>query len=69
MSIPKIAPAAEVKPFLRVAFYRRFGLSPVPEFVEIHPGGGAVGVRLNRYDSLNHLVQKLRLQGLEFIST
>jgi hypothetical protein len=50
----------EVKQFLRLAFYRRFGLSPEPDFVEIHPGGGAVGVRLNRYDSLSHLVQKLK---------
>jgi hypothetical protein len=49
-----------VKQFLRVAFYRRFGLTPETEFVEIHPGGGAVGIRLNRYDSLAQLVQKLR---------
>ncbi len=54
------AASADVKQFLRLAFYNRFGLSPEPEFVEIHPGGGAVGVRLNRYDSLSHLVQKLR---------
>lgn len=54
------ASPAEVKQFLRTAFYRRFGLSPEPEFVEIHPGGGAVGVRLNRYDSLEQLIQKLR---------
>jgi hypothetical protein len=53
--------ASDVKQFLRAAFYRRFGLSPEPEFVEIHPGGGAVGVRLNRYDTLPHLVQRLRL--------
>jgi len=53
--------AEDVKNFLRAAFYRRFGLSPEPEFVEIHPGGGAVGVRLNRYDMLSNLVQKLRL--------
>jgi CTP:molybdopterin cytidylyltransferase MocA len=51
---------AEVKQFLSAAFYRRFGLSPETEFVEIHPGGGAVGVRLNRYTDLAHLVQKLR---------
>jgi hypothetical protein len=52
--------AADVKRFLSAAFYRRFGLAPEPEFVEIHPGGGAVGVRLNRYDSLTTLVERLR---------
>jgi GTP:adenosylcobinamide-phosphate guanylyltransferase len=54
------ATAADVKQFLRAAFYRRFGLKPETEFVEIHPGGGAVGVRVNRYDQLGQLVQKLR---------
>lgn len=53
-------PTAEVKQFLRLAFYRRFGLTPETDFVEIHPGGGAVGVRLNRYDSLDQLVRRLR---------
>jgi len=53
----------KVKGFLRAAFYRRFGFAPDPEFVELHPGGGAVGVRLNRYDALSHLVQRLRLAG------
>jgi hypothetical protein len=53
----------EVKQFMRAAFYRRLGLSPEPEFVEIHPGGGAVGVRLNRYDTLSHLAQRLRMQS------
>jgi GTP:adenosylcobinamide-phosphate guanylyltransferase len=56
----KKASASEVKQFLSAAFYRRFGLSPETEFVEIHPGGGAVGVRLNRYDSLTQLVERLR---------
>lgn len=54
------ANAAEVKKFLSVAFYRRFGLSPETDFVEIHPGGGAVGIRLNRFDRLSQLAQKLR---------
>jgi CTP:molybdopterin cytidylyltransferase MocA len=58
----KAAPE-DAKQFLRAAFYRRFGLSPEPEFVEIHPGGGAGGVRLNRYDTLGHLVQRLRLRS------
>jgi hypothetical protein len=49
-----------VKQFIRQAFYRRFGLSPNLEFVEIHPGGGAVGLRLSRYDTLPLLVQRLR---------
>jgi hypothetical protein len=50
----------DVKQFLREAFYRRFGLSPVPEFVELHSGGGASGVRLNRYDALPQLIQQLQ---------
>ena len=58
-----LAPAREVKQFIRSAFYRRFGLSPNPEFVEIHPGGGAVGFRLKRYDSLAQLIQRLGLQA------
>jgi hypothetical protein len=52
---------SEVKQFIRTAFYRRFGLSPDPEFVETHPGGGAVGLRLDRYDSLPQLIQRLRM--------
>jgi len=50
----------EVKQFIRQAFYRRFGLSPVPDFVELHPGGGASGVRLKRYDALPQLIQRLQ---------
>lgn len=52
----------DVKHFIRTAFYNRFGLSPVPEFVELHSGGGAAGVRLNRYDSLPQLIRRLRMQ-------
>jgi GTP:adenosylcobinamide-phosphate guanylyltransferase len=51
-----------VQSFLRAAFYRRFGLSPEAQFVEPHPGGGAVGVRLLRAERLNHLAQRLRLR-------
>lgn len=50
----------DVKQFLRLAFYRRFGLSPEPDFVETHPGGGAVGVSLSRFDALPGLIQALR---------
>lgn len=49
----------DVKHFIRLAFYRRFGLNPNPEFVEVHPGGGAFGVRLARYDMLNELADEL----------
>ena len=55
----------EVKQFLGRAFYRRFGLSPSPEFVEIYPGGGAVGVRLSRYDLLGRVAQQLRRMSLK----
>jgi hypothetical protein len=50
----------EVKGFIRRAFYRRFGLSPEPDFVEVFPGGGAAGVALSRYDTLPQLAQRLR---------
>ncbi len=48
-----------VKEFIRMAFYRRFGLAPEQEFVEPHPGGGAVGVSLKRFDQLPELVRAL----------
>lgn len=51
----------DVKQFIRMAFYRRFDLSPVPDFVELHPGGGALGLRLNRYDCLPQLIGQLHL--------
>jgi hypothetical protein len=51
--------SADVKPFLRRAFYQRFGLTADPEFVETHPGGGAVGLKLNHYSQLRPLIQKL----------
>lgn len=51
----------DVMQFLSTAFYRRFGLSPESPFVELHPGGGAVGVRLSRYDALMQLVHRLRM--------
>ncbi|MCU0484046.1 MAG: NTP transferase domain-containing protein [Chloroflexi bacterium] len=54
------ADVEEVKRFIRLAFYRRFGLEPEPEFVEVHPGGGAVGLRLSRHDLLPQLVRALR---------
>jgi hypothetical protein len=48
-----------VKEFIRRAFYRRFGLSSEREFVETHPGGGAVGVRVERFDQLATLVRAM----------
>lgn len=54
------ADPGDVKQFLRTAFYRRFGLSPEPPFVELHPGAGALGSRLSRYDLLPQLIQRLR---------
>jgi hypothetical protein len=54
------AQVASVKEFIRRAFYRRFGLSPDPEFVEAHPGGGATGVRLSRYEQIPDLIARLR---------
>jgi CTP:molybdopterin cytidylyltransferase MocA len=56
---------SEVRHFLCVAFYRRFGLSPEPEFVETYPGAGAVGVTLSKYNSLPRLVARLSAQYSE----
>jgi hypothetical protein len=61
------ADPVEVKAFIRKAFYRRFGLSPTPSFVEPHPGGGAVGVRLSRYDLLPRLIEQLQHQSKQEI--
>jgi hypothetical protein len=52
---------ATVKAFIVSAFYRRFSLTPEPAFVEPHPGGGAVGIRLNRFDAVVELVRQLQL--------
>ncbi len=51
-----------VQAFFRQAFYHRFGLHPDPPFCHIHPGGPAVGVRLNRFDQLPALIQMLAAQ-------
>ncbi len=50
----------EVKHFIRRAFYTRFGLSPPRDFVELHPGAGAVGTRLQRADMLPQVIRLLR---------
>jgi hypothetical protein len=50
----------DVEQFIRMAFYRRFGLAPSLEFFEPHPGGGAVGVRLSRFDQLPDVIRELR---------
>lgn len=52
---------SDVKQFIRMAFYRRFDLTPATDFVELHPGGGALGLRLNRYDYLPQLIGQLHL--------
>jgi bifunctional UDP-N-acetylglucosamine pyrophosphorylase/glucosamine-1-phosphate N-acetyltransferase len=59
----RLAEPEQVKAFIRKAFYGRFGLKPDPEFVEPHPGGGAFGVRLARYDQVPELVRRLRQPG------
>jgi hypothetical protein len=50
----------DVKRFIRAAFYRRFGFAPNPEFVDLHPGGGATGVRLSRFDLLPAVIRRLQ---------
>jgi hypothetical protein len=41
------------------AFYARFGLNPAHRYVEPHPGGGALGVRLDRFDLIPRLIETL----------
>ncbi len=48
-----------VQSFFSRAFYRRFGLDPNPEYIQPHPGGGATGIRLNRFDRLPELIHAL----------
>ena len=60
LDVTKAAPQ-DVKQFLREAFYRRFGLTPNPEFVELHSGGGALGIRLTRFDSIPQLIRRLQM--------
>ena len=55
-----MADVQQVKQFLRTAFYRRFEITPPQEFVDPHPGGAAVGVRLSRFDKLPRLIHELR---------
>jgi len=55
----KVNPA-RVKEFIRKAFYKRFGINPDPDFVEIHTGGGATGLRLTRFDNLPLLLESLK---------
>jgi len=59
LDVTKVSPE-DVRAFLREAFYKRFGLTPNPEFVEIHPGGGALGIRLTRFDLLPQLIRRLQ---------
>ncbi len=54
------ADVEEVKRFITRAIYHRFDLQRKQDFVEPHPGGGAVGVRLERYDALPGTIRELR---------
>jgi molybdopterin-guanine dinucleotide biosynthesis protein A len=59
----KLADPEEVKQFISQAFYARFSLHPEREFVELQPGGGAVGARLERADLLVQVISRLRRMG------
>ncbi|MEN8202902.1 MAG: NTP transferase domain-containing protein [Bacteroidota bacterium] len=56
----KKAETDEVKEFIRNSFYKRFGLAKDADFVEVHPGGGALGMRLSHFDSLPQLINSLK---------
>ena len=56
----ELADTEEVKDFIRIAFYQRFSLRPENEFVEPHPGGGALGVKVARFDQLTEVANELR---------
>jgi bifunctional UDP-N-acetylglucosamine pyrophosphorylase/glucosamine-1-phosphate N-acetyltransferase len=60
-----LARVEAVKDFIRAAFYRRFGLTPEQDFVEPHPGGGALGISLERFDQLPDLVRALDRAGVD----
>lgn len=53
----------DVKQFLRAAFFRRFGITAQPDIVDVHPGGGANGIRLDRLSSLPQLAKRLRMES------
>ena len=53
----------EVKEFMRRAFYDRFDIRPETEFIDIHDGGGAVGLSLSRFASLERLIEELSQTG------
>jgi hypothetical protein len=55
-----IANTDDVKEFINKAFYKRFGLNPDPSFVSVFPGGGASGVRLERFGNLSLLINRLK---------
>ena len=57
----QLAQVPEVEHFVRRAFYRRFGLAPDLEFFEPHPGAGAVGIRLSRFDRIPDLIRDLQV--------
>ena len=56
----RLADTEEVKSFIRAAVYRRFAIQPDQDFVEVHPGGRAVGVRLGAFGDLPILASLLQ---------
>jgi hypothetical protein len=49
-----------VKEFIRKAFYKRFCIKPDPDFVEIHAGSGASGIRLSSFGLLPLLIENMK---------
>ncbi|MBQ6620513.1 MAG: NTP transferase domain-containing protein [Thermoguttaceae bacterium] len=50
----------DVERFLQKAYYQRFDIHPEIPFITVTPGGGAVGVRLDRLSHLPRLIEMLQ---------
>jgi len=52
--------ASDIKHFLDRAVYQRFGLEPENKFVDVYPGGPAVGVGLDRLREMDEVTAGIR---------
>jgi len=52
--------ASDIEHFMDRAIYERFGLNPEYKFVDVHPGGPAVGIRLARLNAMKDVAAGIR---------